>query len=515
MEDIDETGGVMKFAWMIAALFALFALSGCTTVGPNYQRPDLTAPEQWSSGDKPFGADAPISKTVAKPFDGSRWWSVFHDAELDRLVDEAVAQNIDLQTAALRIAAARVQRDQAADAALPSLAGNGVAGRSRQSANGIASTLGGGSSSSSGSADSTGGSAESSPSLTSNFFQAGFDATWELDLWGKTRRSVEAADASTRGAQEQRNDAAASLTAEIVRTYMSLRGSQRQLAIARDDIATQEHVLRLAKSRSDAGLSPSTDVITQRSTLSQAQAQLPQVEQAIDQSTNRLALLMALPPGALRTRLSAAAPVGALPPEVPVGLPGDLLRRRPDVRRSEAQLQSATAQIGVATANLFPTIQLGLFGGLQASRASDLFDWASRFAAGGAAVTLPIFEGGRLRAAVRIADIQQQQAVLAYRQSVLAAYHDAENALIAYADEQRRTTSLQSQVDDAKHSRTLAESKYRVGLATYIEVLDADRTAHQADLSLSQSLVTSSTNLVALYKALGGGWTDDLQQTAR
>jgi multidrug efflux system outer membrane protein len=494
----------------LAAL--LVAASAACTVGPEPRRPDVAAPDGWSPAAERAFDDGLPSRAVAGAYDGRRWWMGFGDPTLDRLVETAAAQNLDLQQTALRIAAARAQRDAAAGARLPNVEGSGLAGRSRMSENGIAKALSGGSSGSTasnggGGASGSGAAASSGPPSTFNLFQAGFDATWELDLFGKVRRNVQAAEADLRSAEEARRDARVSLMAEVARSYFSLRGSERQRDIAWADVATEERLLELVASRQRSGLVGEADTAAQQAQLASARAQLPPLEQAIAQSMNRIALLLALPPGGVGDWLSTATDL-RLPPAVPIGLPGDLLRRRPDIRQREADLEAATARIGVAKAALFPSIRLGLAGGLQSTEAADLLSWSSRFLLGGAQLSIPVFEGGRLQAQVRVADVQAQEAVLAYRQTVLSAFHEVDNALIAYAGEQRRSVALQRQLDEARHSEGLAEARYRSGLAAYTEVLDAQRQSHQSDLSLAQSTVSASTNLVALFKALGGGWNE-------
>ena len=490
-------------------LAAAMLVLGCTacTVGPTYRKPEVTVAEGWSPAAGRAFVQPEGSTAVARPFEGSHWWTVFDDPVLDRLMRLAFAQSLDVQTAGLRIAEARAQRESAAGAYYPNVAGSVVAGRARLSENGFTQNLaGGGSSGSGGSAGSSASSSGPSAAPTFNAFQVGFDALWELDLFGKTRRSVEAADAQIGAAEEARHDALVSLSAEVARTYFGLRGSERRLAIAQADLATQERLGKLVASRNGAGIVSASDTAAQTAQVASARAQLPPIEQAIAQARNRLALLLALAPGGVAEIVPASVALPPLPPQVPVGLPADLLRRRPDIRQREAELRAATAQIGVATAQLFPSVRLGLTGGLQSSRASSLFEWASRFLIGGTQVSIPVFQGGQLRAQVRIADLQAQEAVLAYRQAVLGAFHDVDNALIAYDGEQRRAAALKKQLDDAVRSRQLAMRRYEAGLAAYTDVLDAERSAHQTELGLAQSGVEASTNLVALFKALGGGW---------
>ena len=489
------------------ALAAL--LAGCT-MGPDFTRPQATPPAAWASAAS-APADLP-SKPVARAYDGRLWWSVFKDPILDSLVAEAMRQNLDLQTAALRIEEARAQRGSAAAEGRPSVSGSGIGGRQRSSKNGLASALTGGASQqgSSSSSGSSGGSAAAPPSPYSDLFDVGFDATWELDLWGKARRGVEAADANIVSAEQARGDAQISLTAEVTRTYLSLRGAQRQRAIALADIDDQRALVKLADSRARNGFASQADAVQQQAQLSTTEAQLPPIDQNIAQAMNRLALLLALPPGALADRLGPLPQADvALPPEVPVGLPGDLLRRRPDILKSEADLHAATAKVGQAKAQLFPSITLGGTAGLQSIHASSLTDWASRFWVGGAEISIPIFEGGKLKAQIRTADAQMKEAALAWRSTVLSAYHDADNALQAYADEQRHAAALARALADARRSDQLMRSRYQNGFVSMIEVLDAQRSVHQAEQQALQSDVTAATDLVALYKALGGDWSED------
>ena len=495
---------VTPLRMLALALAAASLLAGCV-MGPDFKRPETTPPAAWPAVTAVPG-DTP-SKPVARAYDGRQWWSVFKDPILDGLVDEAVRQNLDLQTAALRIEEARAQRGSAAAAGRPSVSGMGLGGRQRASENGFTSALAGGAAQQGGS---SGGAATAAPSPYSDLFQVGFDATWEIDLWGKARRGVEAADAGIVSAEQARGNAMISLTAEVARTYLSLRGAQRQRAIVLADIEDQRALFKLADSRSRNGFAAQADAVQQQAQLSNAQAQLAPIDQQVAQATNRLALLLALPPGALVDRLGPGPTSDvALPPEVPVGLPGDLLRRRPDILKSEADLHAATAKVGQAKAQLFPSITLGGVGGLQSVHADSLTDWASRFWIGGAQVSIPIFEGGKLKAQIRTADAQMKEAALTWRSTVLSAYHDADNALVAYADEQRHATALARALADARRSDTLMRSRYQSGFVSMIEVLQAQRTVHQAEQQSLQSNVTASTDLVALYKALGGDWTED------
>jgi len=492
-----------------ASALACAALVGGCVMGPNFERPQATPPVSFH-GLAAAPADL-ASRPLATPYDGARWWAVFKDPVLDGLVDEARRQNIDLRTAALRIEETRAQLGAARSQGRPSVSGMGIGGRQRASQNGFFSALAGGGQQQGGTPGAGAATPQqAAPSPYSDLFQIGFDATWELDLWGKARRGVEAADANVESAEQARGGALISLTAEVARTYLQLRGAQRQRAIVAADIVDERQLLQLTESRSRNGFASKADSVQQQAQLSASEAQLPPIDQAIAQAMNGLALLLALPPGGLAQRLDAAPATDiVLPPAVPVGLPGDLLRRRPDVLKAEADLHAATAKVGQAKAQLFPSITLGGFGGLQSVHASSLTDWASRFWMGGAQVSIPIFEGGKLKAQIRTADVQMQEAALAWRGTVLSAYHDADNALEAYADEQRHAAALARALADARRSDDLMHARQRSGFVSMIEVLDAQRRVHQAEQQALQSRVAAATDLVALYKALGGDWDED------
>jgi outer membrane protein, multidrug efflux system len=484
------------WCWRALGLLpCLVGLAACT-LGPNYQRPDVAAPPQWSAeAQQSYGADLP-SRVTTDPADITAWWKTFGDARLDQLIQTAREQNLGLQQAALRIAESRAQRDTSAAALYPKASGSGDAIRARTSPNGISKALSGN--------QPSGG---TPPPSTFNLFQVGFDASWELDLFGKTRRSVEAADAEVRSSQSAQADALISMTAEIVRVYFTLRGDQRRRDIALADVRTEERLQTLIASRNRSGLAPESDVAAQEVEVATARASLPQLNESIAQNVNRLSLLLALPPGS-SLDLRATAPLPALPQVVPAGLPADIIRRRPDVRQREAELAAATARIGVARAAFFPSVTLGLTGGQQSTLASQLLDWSSRFLIGGGQVSVPIFSGGKLKAQLRLADLKSQEAALAYREAVLTAFHEVDNALIAYVADQQRAADVHQQLRGALRSRDLAEERYQTGLAAYITVLDAQRKANQAEENLAEVTVLTAVDLVALFKALGGGWSE-------
>ncbi|HTT82463.1 MAG TPA: efflux transporter outer membrane subunit [Rhizomicrobium sp.] len=474
-------------------------LAGCTAVGPNFVKPKADVPQSWTkTGLEPAGK-TPSMATSAEP--AVAWWESFHDPELTSLIKKAAAANLDLKDSALRIAEARAQREISAAAELPTLSGNASYTNERISettAEGsIFSSLG----------NSTGLPIKI-PSFPNpyNQYQIGFDASWEPDLFGGVRRSVEAAEADTQTQEEDARDALVSLEAEVARDYIDLRSAQAQLAVTKRNLLTQQETRALAGDRFRAGLGTALDVTNAEAQVRTTRSQAPPFSRSIASDINQLSQLLALEPGALTAELETVKPVPPVPPQVPVGLPGDLLRRRPDIRAAEAQLHAATAREGVAVAALFPSVSFDLPFGTQAETFPKLADWASRFYSIGPSLTVPIFEGGKLQANVKLANLQEKEAAVDYARTVLNAVHEVENALIAYGTEQRRRDALQATLAQNRDALALAEQRYQSGVTTFLDVLDAERSEEQTELALAVSNAAVSTDLVAIYKAIGGGW---------
>ena len=478
----------MTWQHMGAGLLLLASLGGCT-VGPNYHAPQVPVPTTWSEG-QPAGAEGQAAVTA-------QWWTTFKDALLESLIARAVQANLDLHTAAARVREARAQRGVTAADLWPTL--NVSGSYTRQRASEHARTL------PSGAASSAAGGSSSVP-LEQNLFQTGFDARWETDLFGGVRRSIEAATADLAASQEGLRDTLVSVLAEVARNYVEVRGFQRRLAIAQDNITAQQDTLELTRARFEAGLTSALDVTQAASQLATTQAQVPSLETSMKQGIHRLGVLTGQAPGALLAELSTAAPIPTAPPEVLVGLPADLLRRRPDVRRAERQLAAATARIGVATADLYPTLSLTGSLGLASVTLTDLFTPASRLWSVGPTLSWPIFDAGRIRANIAVQDARTEQQFTTYEQTVLTALEDVENALVAYSREQVRRVQLADAVAANQQAVALATDLYRAGLGTFLNVLDSERALFASQSDLAQSEATIATNMVALYKALGGGW---------
>lgn len=499
-------------------------LTGCT-VGPSFKPQTIWSPSTWFGGGRPSAltATAPFSTPVTEPIDPA-WWNIFHDAELTSLENRVAAANLNVRLSTIRLAESRSQRQITGADQFPTLQGSGSYTRERVSGKGVVGLFAGGGSSggasSSGSfgsmgssANGTGGRSGGIPTSTAggsiqpfNLFQYGFDASWELDLWGRVRREVESADASVEASADARRNALLSVVAEVARDYVQLRGTQVQLAIARENTITEQESLDLSQQRFRGGLTTELDVANAGAELQTTLAQVPQLEQQQAQAINALSFLLGEAPGALQAELIRPGTVPPVPPRVPVGVPSELARRRPDIRQAEAQLHAATADIGVAVADFYPKVTLDGSVGLQALKFKDLGNWGARQYGLGPTISLPIFQGGRLRATLALRKVEQQEAALNYQQTVLQAWHDVDNALTAYAAEQRRHDALAAAESQDRLALRLARDRYTQGVADFLNVLDAERTLLQAQLQLAESATTVSSNLVQLYKALGGGW---------
>jgi NodT family efflux transporter outer membrane factor (OMF) lipoprotein len=343
---------------------------------------------------------------------------------------------------------------------------------------------------------------------------AGFDASWEIDVFGGKRRAVEAAKARLSGAEFGQRDVLVSLLGEVARNYVDLRAYQVRLAIARQNIETQEKSLAITQNRFTNGLATDLDVQQALTVLATTRAEVPTLESQVQTTTHSLEVLLGQQPETLQTELVEAAPIPAQPPQVPVGLPSELLLRRPDVSRAERQLAAATANIGVAKSDLFPKFYLTGFAGLESASANDWFTPGSRFWSVGPTVQWRIFDAGRIRANIKVQNARQEQALAAYEQTVLTAFEEVEDNLVLYAKEQVRRRCLQDAVQASQKSLDTANRLYAGGLTDFLRVLDAERSIYQAQDSLAQSDRTISANLIALYKSLGGGWETVAQPVA-
>ena len=343
-----------------------------------------------------------------------------------------------------------------------------------------------------------------------NVYQVGFDASWELDLWGKVSRSVESAKASVEASAEARRDTLLSSLAELARDYIQLRGAQALVQIARDNLKTSQQSLQLTQQRAAGGVTTDLDVANAAAQGRTTAAEIPFLEQQVSELINAISLLLGQPPNALQDELITPKPVPPLPPRVPVGLPSELARRRPDIRQAEANLHATTADIGVAVANFYPSVTLNGSLGLQAIQPWRMFDLNARQYTAGPGISIPLFEGGRLKATLELRKAQQQTAAIAYQKTVLNAWHEFDNALTAYQTVQARRDQLIQAVAQNQRALGLAQSRYQEGVADFLQVLTAQQNLLSTQQQLALATTNASANLVALYKALGGGWETQL-----
>lgn len=469
---------------------SLCGAGGCV-VGPDYHPSPAHAPDAWVS---PL-ADG-LSDQAAP---ASSWWASFNDVELDSLIQRASQSNLDLLVAQARLRQARAIRGGSAADFWPALSADASAARARQSQN--QPFLG-------------------ALPLPANFpfeysvYQVGFDASWEIDLFGGKRRALEASTADWQGAIEARNDALLSLLAEVARNYIELRGAQQRLDIARRDVELEQEALALAQARYQGGVATELDVTRSAALVANMQAAVAPLETAARSSMYEIAVLLGQQPGELVAELSPSRALPSLPPAVPIGLPSDLLRRRPDVRQAERQLAAQSARIGVAKAEWFPKISLTGDAGAESVRLGNWFEPGSRFWSIGPSVQWNALDFGRVRAQVQAQTAVQEAALASYQKAVLVSLRDAENALVTYAQEQNRHAALADAVAENQRSLDLADGLYQNGRVNYLDVLDARRSLYQSNDQMALSDQSLSLDLIALYKALGGGWETLPQSSA-
>jgi multidrug efflux system outer membrane protein len=471
-------GRTRLIAFMGWGLTAL--LIGCAPVGPDYQPPRPELPAAWSGAGEGGLATAGTGALET-------WWTLFDDPRLDSLIQRAVAANPDLKIAVARIQQARAQYRLATAALAPAVDVSGTYARSRRSENGGGSNAG----------------------TTQDLYQAGFDAGWELDIFGGARRSVEAAGARLDATAEGRRDVLVTLEAEVARNYLELRGSQQRLRAARDNVGIQERTLYLARGRQESGLGNRLEVAQAETQLSLTRASLPPLENSAGTSIYSLSLLLGLPPRALEKELAPEAPLPARPAWLPETLPSDLLRRRPDIRRAERQLAAATADIGVATAELFPRFSLTGLLGLQSVSLGDLVSAGSRYWTVGPTVSWPLFDAGRARADIDLNRGRREEAQAVYEKTVLAALGEVESALLGLSQETETLRSLTDAVRSGQRAVDLASGRYRAGISDILALLQSQTALYLSQDQLIQSEQRLALYQVALFKALGGGWEDE------
>lgn len=490
----------MKLNSGVALLLAA-ALSACTA-GPAYRQPDVAVPVAYSAVQA-----LPALPPGAGP---DRWWQQFADPELTALMRRALTGNLTLQAASSRIRAAREQLILAGAARLPSLNADASVNETHLSQNSgiseFAKFLGGGSPSHQGGGSSSAGGL-GVPGTSFTTYTIGFDASWEIDTFGGVRRSIEAAQARAEQTLWSYRDSEVSVSAEVASDYFALRALQRQIAITRNEIDSQRHMLTLVQARNEAGFVTGLDVQQQKAELSSTEATLPALDAQAAAQIHALAVLVGQPPEALQSELMTSGSLPSVLLRVPVGLPSDLLRRRPDIRAAERALAASNADIGVAVAALFPKIDLTGALDLVSLDLTHLLEGSSRQYTPTAAISWPIFAGGQVRANIRVKKEQNLQALYSYSSTVIGALRDVEDSLIRYADEKQTNDALRDAVDESTSATQIASTQYRAGLTDFSRVLAAQASEFQAQSQLAQSNGNLARDLASIYKAIGGGWS--------
>ncbi|MCK8603351.1 efflux transporter outer membrane subunit [Desulfoferrobacter suflitae] len=463
-------------------LFLALFLTSCTTVGPDHLPPTSEMPEAWRSvSDVSLATDRRMNPA---------WWSVFDDPVLDRLIERASTGNLDLKTAVARVKEARAGVGVVTGVYFPQIDAQAELAAQRGSENALAGI-----------------------GLEGNRYALGLDSIWEIDLFGRITRSVEAAAAVYQATREDRRDVQVSLYAEVARNYLTVRTLQARLAATLGNIKSQRQILDLTRTRFRYGLATDLDVAQAEDVLANSEAQVPPLRSALSQTINTVALLLGQAPGAVHAELSEAKPIPLPPLEVAVGVPADLLRQRPDIRRAEREVAAQTARIGIATADLYPTLTLLGTVGLEAENVGDLFSGGSHFYTLGPSLRWNVFAGGSIRSRIQVEDAKAEQALLQYEQTVLRALNEVENAMTAYLEERRRLEALKRSVSAARRTLKLAVQLYKDGLRDFQNVLDAERNVFDVENQLAMAQGNLAINLVQIYRALGGGWEAEVSQT--
>jgi NodT family efflux transporter outer membrane factor (OMF) lipoprotein len=454
-----------------------FWLGGCVMVGPDYRPPAAPIESAWIESAEP--------EIGGRSADYGTWWKVFGDPVLDRLVDSAYEQNLSLRIAGLRVLEAQARRGIAVGNLFPQ-SQQAFGAYTRQSVS------------------------ENIANVPSNTgfsdWQAGFDAAWELDFWGRFRRGIESADAALLSSVASYDDVLVSLVAEVARTYVQLRTLEERLAVARENVKIQRRSFEIAEAKFRNGKVTELDAAQARSLLADTESTIPVLEAGIRQAKYSLSVLLGLPPQDLREILAGPPAIPSAAAEVAIGIPAELLRRRPDVRRAERDLAAQSAQIGIAEADLYPSFFLIGDISLSSEDLATLFAGDSFGAFGGPSFQWPILNYGRIRNNVRVQDARFQQLAVAYENTVLLAQQEVESAIAAYAGALRQVESLSDSVQAARRSVHLSNLQYREGTVDYIRVLNAQQDLLGAEDRLTDARGSVALNLVAIYKALGGGW---------
>lgn len=460
-------------------------LGGCA-VGPDYRTPGVALPASWGSATASVTSDGREPKNL--PPDLARWWERLGDKTLNGLMEEAVAGNLDVATAKARVREARAAHKQALAALSPVLTGSGTYTRADNGSNVSA------------------GSGDVTVKGPFDSYDLGLNASWELDLFGDNRRAAEAAKYGLDAAEEGLRNTLLTLVGDVATYYVEARGYQARVALARRTAASQRETAALTRTKLEAGSASAVDVANAEGQAASTEADIPQLESAYQQSLHQLSILLGRPPAALNGRMRRRAPIPAPRQKVPKGVPANVLLARPDVRLAERQLAQYTAKVGQAEAARYPDVSLTGEVSTSATKVGDLGKSSTISWSFGPSVSVPIFNGGQLRAAVEYAQAERDEYFIAYRAAVLTALQDVENASVAYQQERLRIGRLSSSAQSYRQAASLARTLYQSGSSSFLDVLDAERSLYSAEDALLQSQVSIATDYVSLNKALGGGW---------
>ena len=465
------------------AIILILSISTGCRVGPDYKKPQMKMPAEFVSTSP--NVEAGVSGDL------STWWTNLDDPVLNSLVDKVMQGNLDLKVAGERIAQARAIRGIVSASDKPEIDVDASAMRESYSLNSLFGPF--------------------LPNRRYNDYIVGFGARWELDLFGKTARSIEAAEASIEAAKENRRAVTVAMSAGVAKQYILVRQLQKQIEVANNNIQIQQNTLDVVEQRLKAGLVNELVLQQAKAQLEVTRSMLPKLDTGLKQAIHRIGILTGQEPRALEKQLTPVGPIPATKPMVPIGLPSELLTRRPDIRAAERNLAAATANIGVATADLFPRFSLTGSLGQESTNSGSLFiGGESRFWSLASGLSWPVFDAGRIRANIRLQDARQQEAMNIYTKDVLNALEDVENALVAYGNEQQRLKLLEAGKEANRKSVELATQRYQKGLVDFLNVLDAQRQLYQSEDALAVSRGRLALSLIALYESLGGGW--DMQQ---
>jgi NodT family efflux transporter outer membrane factor (OMF) lipoprotein len=485
----------MKFAPYSIIIVALCCLGGCA-VGPNYRTPATTLPSEYSlrSVTTQPAATQPESASAAPQVNPAIWWQFLGDAQLNSLVQRAVSSNPDLEIALTRLQEVRTQEVVISGGVLPVADFSAGAGRgtgTNSTKNRVQGPLNAGT-------NSTG--------LKEITEVVGFDAGWDLDLFGRYRREIEAAQYDTQAAREMRNDILVRLIAQVAAAYGDLRAGQMRLDIVRQAVQTAQQTADLVQARFNRGLTDELDVALARRQLASVQARVAPLESAVEESKGRIAVLLGAYPQDLSNEFAESRPLPSLPPTVQAGLPVDLLRRRPDIRQAERALGAATARIGVATANLFPRVGITAGAGFQGQGLGREPDKTSFLWSAGPLAYWPILDFGTLDAQVDIADLRTHELLVNYKRTILIAVEQVNDAIENFASQQDRLRRLGEALDASQQAVTLASQRYDRGLTDFLNVLDSQRQLYDLQDQFASAQESTILQFIALYQAMGGGW---------